>query len=320
MLEEVACLERLAIEGTLSTPASGLPPRKLAWVPPAPAVEVADKEHHEERDDDAMLAVATIQALLHDREEMRCDLRDFDDALSAVLEQLTALRGQAAMLGGARAHVAELRARLSREAAAREALLRENARLFARISELASVASEALDAEGDVQREALVDALALENRALHRMVRISQAASSAVIPNALETLKLPSTPSPQKSCHEARRQRRSMSSQGSSSSETPSPAPLPAAPPSSPAPLPVEKLPDQEAHAASCELPTHAEGTTVAPLPEPEVALEALESSPWNQPSAFDITVFRDMAASRPSEDDEVHEAVASAAMINEEC
>eukprot|EP00930_Biecheleria_cincta_P026247 TRINITY_DN18522_c0_g2_i2.p1 TRINITY_DN18522_c0_g2~~TRINITY_DN18522_c0_g2_i2.p1 ORF type:complete len:319 (+),score=70.12 TRINITY_DN18522_c0_g2_i2:98-1054(+) len=293
MLEEVACLERLAIEGTLSTPTTDPPPRdrKLAWAPPALAVEVAEKD--EEGDEDAALAVATIQALLHDREAMRCDLRNFDYALSVMLEQLTALRGQAARLGGAKAHVAELRARLSREAAAREALLRENARLFARISELASVASEALDAEGDVHREALVDALALENRALHRMVRISQAASSAVIPNALEALKLPSTPSPQKSCHEARRHRRSMSSQGSSSSET-SPAPLLAAPPSSPAPLPMEKLADQEeACAPSCELPTNSEGTD-APLPEPEAALEA-----------FDITVFRDMAPSRSPEDDE---------------
>ncbi|CAE8606877.1 unnamed protein product, partial [Polarella glacialis] len=134
ILEEVSVLENLAHEEGAASLQHGVPdlvevpaPRdgqsdrpdcetapqrtkSLLWEPPDPDLspsheETTTQEEPEElakNADDALFALSTVQALLHDREVMSENLRDYSAALSMVLAELGRLRAKAAQLGSAR--------------------------------------------------------------------------------------------------------------------------------------------------------------------------------------------------------------------------
>lgn len=125
----------------------------------------------------SLLESELVQAMLHDYATMGCNLHEYDAALQKALQELGRLQEQVGCMERLCGRSTELRARLAAEQQAQEELHSENVHLAARNRELSLLVHRALEAEGDVQRDAEVDALLAENRALWKLVAASQAAS-----------------------------------------------------------------------------------------------------------------------------------------------
>lgn len=146
-----------------------------------PAVGGEEPEDSLEKEligDKGSVALGIVQALLQDHEVLKANLEDYETALPAVLAELQHLKEEAAKLSSAKLHVAELQARLEREANAHDVLVRENARIAARNCQLTAIIHEALDQEGDLEQDAAIYALEVENQMLWQLVHLSQARSA----------------------------------------------------------------------------------------------------------------------------------------------
>lgn len=151
-------------------------PGRVTWEPPP-----LREESPSENEADTHLALSAASALVHDNEVLAEQLRASDAALSAVLAEVQSLRAQAAQLPMAQNQTKQLIACLSDASEQREELLRQRARKSTRIAELVSIMHDSLECFADVQREALVEAMATENHALWRMVKMAQTAASTPV-------------------------------------------------------------------------------------------------------------------------------------------
>lgn len=133
----------------------------------------------EEEDTTAALALRTIRAMAQDYTVLKCNVRDYDAALRAVLGEVRQLRVEVSRVDSARATVAELQEFLNHETKAQQRLRERNASLATRNSELTSLIRASLSATGDEESEAFIDALLTENTMLWRMVQTSQSANRA---------------------------------------------------------------------------------------------------------------------------------------------
>ncbi|OLP78894.1 Copia protein, partial [Symbiodinium microadriaticum] len=174
---------------------------------------------------EVVLALDALSKLTHDYEVLRDAVRSHEEALTEVLEEIEYLSPQAQQLPRARNQTKELQQCLSDACSHGEAMLRSKAQSSSRLAELCAIFPDSISAEGDVQREALIDGMAAENAALWRMVRLSEVAESrGPIPFVAPPLKFPPAA-------RGRRQARRRPVTEESSQASPE---LPPVPPSSP--------------------------------------------------------------------------------------
>ncbi|CAE7851511.1 GIP, partial [Symbiodinium sp. KB8] len=246
------------------------PALRLAWEPPLTEEEPEPAQREQA---EVVLALDALSKLTHDYEVLRDAVRSHEEALTEVLEEIEYLSPQAQQLPRARNQTKELQQCLSDACSHGEAMLRSKAQSSSRLAELCAIFPDSISAEGDVQREALIDGMAAENAALWRMVRLSEVAESrGPIPFVAPPLKFPPAA-------RGRRQARRRPVTEESSQASPE---LPPVPPSSPED-------NEEAVAPPSTEPTEMQEqeTDSALLPRPrrlEPSLDAEASDP--QPTA----------------------------------
>lgn len=186
-MEEIAAM--LKDVELLKASVAEAPALRLAWEPPLTEEEPEPAQREQA---EVVLALDALSKLTHDYEVLRDAVRSHEEALTEVLEEIEYLSPQAQQLPLARNQTKELQQCLSDACSHGEAMLRSKAQSSSRLAELCAIFSDSIGAEGDVQREALIDGMAAENAALWRMVRLSEVAESrGPIPFVAPPLKFP---------------------------------------------------------------------------------------------------------------------------------
>jgi len=273
MEEIVAMLKDVEL---LKASVAEAPALRLAWEPPLTEEEPEPAQREQA---EVALALGAMSKLIHDYEVLRDAVRSHEEALTEVLEEIEYLSPQAQQLPRARNQTKELQQCLSDACGHGEAMLRSKAQSSTRLAELRGIFSASIRAEGDVQREALIDGMAAENAALWRMVKLSEVAESrGPIPFVAPPLKFPPA-------GRGRRQARRRPTVTEESSQA-SPE-LPAVPPSSPeeseeatAPLsaaPAEMQEQETDSAALLPRPRRLEPSLDAEVGEPQPTASIVE-------------------------------------------
>eukprot|EP00971_Amphidinium_carterae_P145026 2873362-Amphidinium_carterae.1 len=123
-------------------------------------------------------ASGTIQAMLHDWVTLKGDLRDYDVALSAVILEIQRLREEATQLQSVCQEADDLTRELQSSVQEQNVLRDQNGRIARQNSDLLAILYQALETTGDVERDAVVDRLIVENEMLWKMVQLQQSVSS----------------------------------------------------------------------------------------------------------------------------------------------
>mmetsp|Transcript_143200 Transcript_143200/g.252755 ORF Transcript_143200/g.252755 Transcript_143200/m.252755 type:complete len:605 (+) Transcript_143200:169-1983(+) len=223
-----------------------------------------------------------IQAMVQDYHVMQANLRDYETSLQAALLEVHRLRSEVTQMECVRNRVTQLQELLANEAFAHKELHQENADLAARNNALMSVICGALEAEGNVEMDAFLDALLSENSTLWKLIQVSKAASKIAASSA-QALSPP--PRPQ-------RPSTGTWSRNSSGSMSRSPPSAPVSPGLSaqqaPELLPEEQQPDAPEQSALSSSPA---GGSSGSGGSPRAAVEnaTLSQAPLAQSSVMDM-------------------------------
>mmetsp|Transcript_43241 Transcript_43241/g.101712 ORF Transcript_43241/g.101712 Transcript_43241/m.101712 type:complete len:349 (-) Transcript_43241:50-1096(-) len=152
-----------------------------------------------------------LQAVLCDWAVLKSDTRDYGVAFAAALLEVERLQAEASQMTSLCQRAEQLQQMLDNEAQAQASLRAENARIASENNELTNILYKALEASGDVERDAFVDRLIVENEMLWKVAQLQQTVSSR-----------PALAVPHQALPALRAQRPSRSSRAhSSSSSTP---------------------------------------------------------------------------------------------------
>mmetsp|Transcript_452 Transcript_452/g.688 ORF Transcript_452/g.688 Transcript_452/m.688 type:complete len:501 (+) Transcript_452:48-1550(+) len=124
-----------------------------------------------------ILSSSVVQALVYDYAMMKRNIRDYDISLRVATAEAQRLRTEVADMRCACSEMDQLQQALVSELATQTELQKENAKLIASTDALRCAIEEALDADGDIEKEAFIDALINENAMLWSLVHLSQTAS-----------------------------------------------------------------------------------------------------------------------------------------------
>eukprot|EP00931_Biecheleriopsis_adriatica_P094951 TRINITY_DN68580_c0_g1_i1.p1 TRINITY_DN68580_c0_g1~~TRINITY_DN68580_c0_g1_i1.p1 ORF type:complete len:315 (-),score=81.82 TRINITY_DN68580_c0_g1_i1:17-961(-) len=159
--EAMACWDSLGCDdGLLDAPAAE------AIVPEGGALQTAAKQE----DRTSAIAASLIPALVKDNTVLESNLRDYDLALQAALQELLRVRAEAVEMQSLKNEAAAVNEWLRQEHHARQQLQAKKLALQGRQQDLLAVLQEAAAADDDERAEALVKALAAENSALRSML------------------------------------------------------------------------------------------------------------------------------------------------------
>lgn len=124
-----------------------------------------------------ILSSSAVRALVYDYAMMKRNIRDYDISLRTAIAEAERLKKDVADMRYACGEVEQLQQALVSELATQTQLQQENADLIASTDALRCAIQGALEADGDLEEEAFIDALANENAMLWSLVSLSQAAS-----------------------------------------------------------------------------------------------------------------------------------------------